>query len=173
MLQVAEKRNGVETHLATGDQFFAECKPQKTYNKILISQVAHFFPDPQETFRKAFNFLPVGGIMAIVAHSSECTLPLWKAIQEKFSPKHAYNFEEFMENAGFKVTSVVEVGKAKMTKRDWYDKLRGRMFSTLDVISDEEIEEGLRELDEKWFPGKRDTDIIEVRDQLILYIAKK
>ena len=60
-----------------------------------------------------------------------------------------------------------------MTKLDWYDRLRKRVFSTLYEFSDEQIEEGLNELDREWFPGKEDSDLVEISDSLVFYIATK
>jgi hypothetical protein len=60
-----------------------------------------------------------------------------------------------------------------MTKLDWYDRLRKRIFSTLYEFSDEQIEEGLVELDQDWFPGKEESDLVEIRDSLLFFIATK
>ena len=66
-----------------------------------------------------------------------------------------------------------EIGTVEMTKLDWYDRLRKSVFSTLYEFSDEQIEEGLRELDQEWFPEKEESDLVEIKDNVVFYIATK
>lgn len=82
-------------------------------------------------------------------------------------------FKYYLESAGFDITLTVEVGVTKMAKCDWYDKLQRRMFTTLCEFSDEQIEEGLKELDKEVFPGKRESDIVEIRDTIAYFTAAK
>jgi hypothetical protein len=78
-----------------------------------------------------------------------------------------------LETADFNVKKITEVGTVKMTKFDWYDRIRKRIFSTLYEFSDEQIEVGLLELDQEWFPGKKESDLVEIRDSVTVYIATK
>ena len=98
---------------------------------------------------------------------------MWRALQEKFAPVSEDEFQVYLEKAGFNVRTSTEVGTVKMTKLDWYDRLRKRVFSTLYEFSDKQIEEGLVELDQEWFPGKEESDLVEISDSLVFYIATK
>ena len=109
----------------------------------------------------------------MIVRATESTFPMWKALKEKFAPVSEEKFKEYLDRAGFNVRMTTEVGTIKMTKHDWYGKLRNRVFSTLYEFSDEEIEEGLKELDQDWFPGKEESDVVDIRDSLVFYIATK
>ena len=60
-----------------------------------------------------------------------------------------------------------------MTKGEWYNKLRKRVFSTLYSFSDEEIEEGLEELDRNWFPDTTDLDIVDIKDTMVMLLINR
>ena len=98
---------------------------------------------------------------------------MWKALREKYGPVSEDNLRVYLEKAGFNVKVWIEVGTVEMTKLDSYNRLRRRIFSTLYDFSDEQIEDGLRELDQEWFPGKEGTDLVEIRDRLVFNIATK
>ena len=174
MLKIAQAKDGTKPCLATADTFFTNHDHSlPKYNKILINESAHLFSEPQATFRKAFEYLPENGLLVLVTRSSHCTFPMWKALNEKFAPLSVEDFKNYLEDAGFKLMMVLEVGTAKMTKSDWYDKLRKRAFTVLSEFSDEEIEEGIQELDQKWLPNKKQSDVVEIRDCLTFHCATK
>ena len=173
MLRVAEARGNLTPCLATADGFFADHNTQLKCNKILFNECAHLFPDTQETFHKAHEYLPADGLLLLIQRSTVCTFPMWKALKANFTPVSVDAFRNKLESAGFNVTMTVEVGTTKMAKRDWYDKLRRRIFTILHEFSDKQIEEGLQELDQELFPGKEESDMVEIRDSLAYFIATK
>ena len=180
MLRVAETRDGVEPYLATADSFFKQAlpytrdQPKYRYNKILIIGGAHLFPDAQETFRKAYEYLPVDGVLLLIQRSSVCSIPVWQAMKENpVAGTSVDMFRSFLERAGFDVTVTIEVGMTKMSKGKWYEKLRRRIFTVLHECSDEQIEDGLRELDQEWFPGTKESDLVEIKDSLACFTATK
>lgn len=178
MLRVAETRDGVKPYVATADSFFDQANhdTQPKYNKILINRCAHLFPDIQETFRKAYEYFPADGLLRIllIQHSSACSIPVWKALKEKLEAGISVDmFRSYLEKAGFNVIVTIEVGTSKMSKGDWYDKLRRRMFTVLYEFSDEQIEGGLKELDQEWFPGKEESDIVEIKEHITYFTATK
>ena len=172
MLLAAERREGLTPYLATADAFLSSDLKQKC-NKILMHTCAHLFPDPFETFRKASEYLPQDGLLLLNVRNHKSTLPMWKSLQEKFVNFEEDVFKEGLERAGFNVTLTSEVYRVVMTKEEWYNKLRGRIFSTLYEFSNEEIEKGLKELDRDWFPDKNDTNFVDINDTLAYYHATK
>ena len=174
MLQVAGTREGIQPYLATADGFFkADHSTLPKCNKILFNECAHLFPDTQDTFHKAHEYLPANGLLLLIQRSTVCTFPMWKALKAKFAPVSVDTLRNYLEKSGFNVTLSVEVGTTKMAKHVWYDKLRRRIFTILYEFSDEQIEEGLKELDKEIFPGKEESDIVEIRDSLAYFIAIK
>ena len=173
MLQLAKSRGGLKPCLTGADAFLTTTNGLPKCNKILINESAHLFPDPQSTFCKVHNYLPADGLLVVIVRATQSTFPMWKALQEKFAPVSEDQFQVYLEKAGFNVKMSTEVGTVMMTKLDWYDRLRKRVFSTLYEFSDEQIEEGLKELDQEWFPGKEESDLVEIRDSLVFYTATK
>ena len=175
MLEIAKVKSGLKPILATADDFLSnidEYGMQKC-NKILINESAHLFPDPQGTFYKAYEYLPEDGLLVVTVRSQP-TFPIWRSLKEKFVHKVSKDeVKTCLDKAGFNVKKTIEVGMAMMTKLDWYDRLRKRVFSTLYEFTDEQIEEGLKELDQEWFPGIKDTDPVEIKDSLTIYTATK
>ena len=175
MLETAKSRSGLKPILATADEFFgnADNYSLQKCNKILINMSAHLFPDPQGTFYKAYKYLPEDCLLVATVRSQP-TFPMWRSLREKFVRQVSKDeVKTYLDKAGFNVEKTTEVGVVKMTKLDWYDRLRKRVFSTLYEFSDEQIEEGLRELDQEWFPGTEDSDLVEIRDSLTVYTATK
>ena len=174
MLQLAKSRGGLKPCLTTADAFLTTTTNDlPKCNKILINESAHLFPYPQNTFCKAHEYLPADGLLVVIIRATQSTFPMWRALREKFAPVSENEFQVYLEKAGFNVRMSTEVGTVEMTKLDWYDRLRKRVFSTLYEFSDEQIEEGLRELDQEWFPGKEESDLVEIRDSVVFYIAIK
>ena len=174
MLQLAKSRIGLNPYLTTADTFLTTTDDSiPKCNKILINGSAHLFPDPQSTFLKAHKYLPADGLLIVIVRATQCTFPMWRALQEKFAPVSVDTFQEYLGKTGFNVRTSTEVGTVKMTKLDWYGRLRKRAFSTLYEFSDEQIEEGLKELDREWFPGKEESDLVEISDSLVFYVATK
>ena len=173
MLREAEKWEGVKSYLGSADDFFSGDHQPKC-NKILMNESAHLFPDPLGTFQKAAQYLSADGMMVLIGRGKVTTFPLWKSVREKFGrPEGDDALKAFLEQAGFSIQIRSEIYTAEMTKGEWYDKIRRRIFSALNDFSDEQIEEGLKELDREWFPTKKDSDIVEVNDRLFFYIATK
>lgn len=59
------------------------------------------------------------------------------------------------------------------TKGEWYRNLRHRAFQCLEYLSDEEIEEGLQELDQTDFAGMNEEDKIVAIDPVAVIVARK
>lgn len=58
-------------------------------------------------------------------------------------------------------------------KYKWYDMLRGRFHSTFRELSDEEIEEGIDELNKGILQHAKGDDDIPISMNLFIFIAKK
>ena len=171
MLLEVEKLEGVKPYHASADDFFASDLPS-SYNKILMCQSVHLLPDSLATFEKAAQCLPAGATMAIITRSKGTAFPLWKTIRDRFAfPEVDDILKVNLQKAGFRVQIHSHVYSVKMTKGEWYYKVRQRMFSVLQDQTDGQIEAGLKEVDREFFPGVENTDTVEVRDSVILYIA--
>ena len=174
MLHFAEKRDGLIPFLGTADEFLTNDDPKlKHYSKILMCFCAHLFPSPLDTFKKIAAYLPDEGKLVMIRRGQKCTLPLWDELLRMFTMFEIDTFKEMLEKAGFTVKLVQESYTVPMTKMEWYNKLRKRVFSSQYSFSDKEIEEGLEELDRNWFPDTTDFDIVDIKDTVVLYNVTK
>ena len=174
MLDVARTKDGLTTCLASADGFLSDylSKP-RLYNKFLFNECAHLFTNRVDTFRKVYQCLPDDGVLLLMQRSTQCGFPMWKDLKERFTPASVEEFETSLTRAGFTVTMTIETGLSRMTKREWYGKLRGRIFTVLSEFSDKEIEDGIKELDQEWFPEKTEDDSVEIKDNLVCFTATK
>lgn len=138
-----------------------------------MNTCVHLFPNTQETFQRAFDYLPENGLLVVIARSTKCTFPMWEALKERFTPMPLPLYKEYLERAEFKVTMAIESHTTEMAKCKWYDKVRRRIFTTLSEFSDEEIEKGTRELDQSWFHKKKEKDLVGIKDTLVFFTATK
>ena len=175
MLRGAEKRNSVNPFLADADTFFTKTSASMTpkCNKMLMNTCVHLFPNTQQTFQRAFDYLPENGLLVVVARSTMCTFPMWQSLKERFTPMPLPLYKEYLERVEFDVTMAIESHTTEMAKCDWYDKVRRRIFTTLSQFSDEEIEKGTRELDQSLFYKKMEQDLVEIKDTVVFFIATK
>ena len=60
-----------------------------------------------------------------------------------------------------------------VTKSKWYDMLRGRFHSSLTELTDEEIEEGIDELQRGKLKDLKPQDDISISSTLLVFIARK
>ena len=171
MLLEAEKLEGVKPFHGSADDFFSSDLPPN-YNKIAVCQCVHLFPDPLGTFRKAAQGLPANAVMVIVTRDNEPTFPLWKSMREKWYPGY-HALKPNLQEAGFSVQILSDKYTVEMTKGELYNKFRRRIFSTMHDQSDEQIEDGLKEMDREWFPDLKNSDTVEVVDTFFVYIATK
>ena len=161
-IKIAEGKEGVRGMVADADQFLAT-QDSKDYNKYLFLSVVHHLPDQKETFESAYQCLPKGGEILIIRQKYKHFPPLWNRAHSLLTSNDNNTFEsniEALKGAGFTVISEEEGKKEILVKKEYFDQLRHRKFSNLHSLTDEEIEEGLRELDEVVFKGK-DSIIFE------------
>ena len=160
-IKIAEGKEGVRGMVADADQFLAT-QDSKDYNKYLFIGVVHHFTDQKKTFESAYQCLPKGGEILIICRKYKHFPPLWNRAYSLLIGNYSTpetNIEALKET-GFTVISEEEGKKEILVKKEYFDQLRRRNFSNLHSLTDEEIEEGLRELDEVVFKGK-DSIIFE------------
>lgn len=124
--------------------------PQHPPNKVLIKHCVHHFIDIlPKLARDLLSILPSGGSVLICAQEHRCGLPFFtKAIQTYLvSIRGPQFYSDIFKEAGFKVSVNSVYYETKVTRKSWNHFLRNRGYSTLKGLTDEEIEEGIKELD--------------------------
>lgn len=170
LLEVA-KQKALDTLLATADEFFSSALACE-YNKFLFCHSAHHFPDRRKTFGKAFKAIPVGSVcLLIVDDYSNLTLPLFsKALKKQSLKLKGSSLSCDLSQAGFSTEQLKGKSLYSYTKDEWYEKLRGRYRSILELFTDEEIEAGIAELEQTTL---KNVDVVQYENKYHYFVAIK
>ena len=157
MLEIAKSKQGVQTMLATFADLIASEHFHK-YNKFVLIGCVLLIPQLSMTLENLFTKMSQGSQVLIVEHSKPV---LWKSARDQVRQLSIDDMECYLSNAGF----VVERGKEEYIrtydKVELFQKIRQRCYSVLSKFSDEEIEEGIAELDSTIFNGASSKEIID------------
>lgn len=142
---------------------FAACDTR--YDKILLKEMIHFVEDRKSLFEGIKRQLLPKGKILIVTRPKNTPLPFFKKALETFaqSQPSLLSLEKELMDSNMVPTSSKETFVFGMPKARWYDMLRNRFMSNLQDFTDEEIENGIAELEQKF----EKQDSIEFRDEII------
>lgn len=169
MLNVAQK-NGAITIQATAEEFLAS-KPKYPLKVVLMHGVVHFFTDPDFVFTKLAEYMPDNGVCFPTFISSVENFPIFKAMIEPVNDM-IQEFDQLcdlIESKGLKCKVVFGTEPVEFDTKVWYDSIRNRAISCFTKFSDEELEQGIEELEEK-FQGE---DVIKFDMPLKGFIVTK
>ena len=155
LLEIAKKREGIVTMQATFDEFL-DSKQVLDYNKILICRSVHHFPHLQAAFKKLYDKMHPESQLLIIKNPE--TL-LWEEVKKLCRPLSVDTMEEYLKDAGFDVEKGEESYVHCYSKEEYFQHLRQRCFSVLEMLSDEEIEEGIKKLNDTDFKGVSSKDL--------------
>ena len=176
MLEGCKLRDGLEPLQATALEFFSDTSRFR-HNKLLAVQCVHLWPNLRETFNNMFLNSPQNVECVFVTNIPKTQRAYWKTARERFEaavrPGEPKKVERALEKAGFKVKTTYETIVYTLTKAAWHFNLSNRSTAFLAQFSDEEIELGLKEVDQEFFPGVNDSDIVEIKDNVAIIVATK
>ena len=145
-------------------------KRDKKYDKVLIKEAIHHIPNRTEFFKELKKRLPLNGKLLIVTRPQHPPLPFFKKQKEIFAsgqPHHDEIAKELL-TAGFKVEITNDFFTFEMEKERWFNLQRERFMSDLSKLTDDEIEDGIKELSQEF----QDKDKIEITDEIIYILAE-
>ena len=177
MQEVAKKRKGVFPIQKTVEEFLDDLDKDLHIDRAMCVGTSHHFADPVKVFRGVESFLSPGGVFLVLQMGAEYTfVPWFKNAENRISPV----LEELEETtysclrlSNFDVEVSEEKVEYNLTKSQWYDKLRGRYHSALTQLSDQEIEEGIDELERGKLKGLKLHDEICISYKMHVFKAKK
>ena len=156
MLNVAKKNNieKIETLCATADQF---AKKDMKYDKLLIKGAVHHFPvdKMREIFTGIEAQLNKKGTILINKAGANRTggMPFFKKGMEYRSSTQA-GITELLENIlgdlGFQIEKQVFEDDATISKNDAIESIKNRSLSSLSAMSEEELKEGIEEVERNY-----------------------
>lgn len=167
MCTEASKLSNITAICADTSTFLAEKIP---FTKMLFKEVIHHIPERENVWYNVYNALPPSGKLLIITRPQRIAFPFFDAAKEAFArnqPPHEA-IEEELKTCGFEIATVRRSHTFTLQKESWYEMLRHRFMSDLGVFSNEEIEEGICEI-EKEYP----EETIDIIDNLIFITATK
>ena len=175
MISIAKKKEGITVIQATAEEFVSKVIHIHHFNKVLIAFSSHHFVKSREMiFTKLSEYLPVRGVCLIIDRQKKTALPFFKAALEMHQKAHADDLtpEQCFSLAspmGFAVTCYEIILEYTMTKSLWYKILRERFTSFFRQLTDEEIGDGIEELEIGLFQEFKDDDKITMKDPVIIH----
>ena len=163
MQEVARNRKGTYPVQQTAEEFFSDPKISQYFDTVLAVFSTHHFIDPNTVYEKIFRSLrPSGCFLQFdsVSHSH----PIFKMAENGYSSyfQKVSERKQFLREIKFKgKLSQEEFSFAwNLTKSKLYEMFRRRCVSTFFQFTDDEIEEGIKELARNALKDVKDEDII-------------
>ena len=159
MVKVANTKEGVTGVQAYAEEFFgSELSSGKSYDKVLMCGSAHLFSDSKAVFAGVKECLSKKGVCLVLDPSS--LSPLFRSLKEEFGEGYLTwePLYEILTALGLKFKTIRSTQKFSIPKSQWYAGLRDRFLTKLGKFTDEEIEEGILELEKKY----GNQDILEI-----------
>ncbi|KAI6658555.1 hypothetical protein LOD99_15355 [Oopsacas minuta] len=144
-------------------------------DKFIVVSAIHFIKEDnlQSFYETIYNKLGKSGkILMVTRREKVPNIPLIATIQKMWYSIPTKTIEVALAKAGFKVSTEERIYKYAITKSRWYEHMTKRFISTIstDVISDEQIQVEIKELDETLLKGK---DIVEFDDICVFIVGSK
>lgn len=140
------------------------------FTKMLLKEVIHHVTDRETFWHNTYNTLPRGGKLLIITRPQRIAFPFFDAAKEAFArnqPPHEV-LEAELEGSGFKISTSHRSHTFTLPKESWYEMLRHRFMSDLGVFGDQEIEQGIIEIESRY-----EGETIDIIDHLIFITATK
>lgn len=141
------------------------------YDKILMKEAVHHVQDKDLLFHNLFERLSPGGRLLLVHVPPELDYPLFKKALERVRNWHAdpEDLNQTLKDAGFQVKHEYLKYRHSIPKEKYINMVRTGYMTVLSSFSDEEIEEGIEEMEIK-LVGK---EILEFEDHFDFIVAWK
>ena len=174
MLDIAIKNKipNIETICESAEQF---SQRDIRYDKLLIKGTIHHFPvnKLRQIFSGISKQLSKSGLILIEKTPGTQQTKGYPSF-EKALKLHSQLFSgltdilvNLLRDLGFEVSSTIVGGKRKISKVEAIDNIRNRYTSTLGLLSDQEIQAGIEEVDRNF------GDVIEYEQNREMLIAVK
>ena len=158
MLAVA-RENGAITIQATAEEFLAS-KPDYPLKVVLLNACIHHFTDLDFVCSQLAKYMAEDGVCIVTQYPPKSALPLFKAALHEVNhigDRYLEAFCKSVESKGLKWRMMSGAEPGEVEKELWYSGIRNRMASVLLKYTDEELEQGIQELQEEF----KDTDVIK------------
>ena len=172
MVAIARKKEGITVVQATAEEFISQEEINSyCFSKVLIAFCSHHFADSRDVlFSKLSEHLQPGHSCLIIDRHPNTMLPMFDAALQQHKRAHANDlkseqYSALLQPLGFVVSSCEVVLEYRVTKTLWYKTLRERFISYFHQLTDDQIEDGIRELEMQY---QRQEDIL-IHDPVLIH----
>lgn len=167
MCDEASKLENISAVCSDAHAFIASSTP---FTKMLFKEVIHHIPQREHFYSDLYAALPESGKILIITRPQQIAFPFFKAAKEAFAANQPSqeSIESELREGGFHVITHPRSHTFTLPKEEWYTMLRHRFMSDLGVFSDEEIEEGIEEIEDNY-----PHETIDIVDNLLFILATK
>lgn len=153
MLEIAQK-NGAITIQSSAEEFFAS-NLDYPLKVVFMNGVVHHFENPIFVFTSLAENMPDDGVCVVLLskYPANIVLPWFKSYKEQFAfaPSEILEtFTELIKSTGLKCTMVSDIQPVEVNKEVWYGSIKKRFMTPLQKFTDEELVEGIKELEEQF-----------------------
>lgn len=172
MIKQAEEREGgagMKCVCASVQDFLTSCAGDKEkFDRLLLKEMAHHIPEEERksSFEGLADLLEPGGKLLILTRPHDPDYPLFAASRLEWQKDTPASFhpglEDALRAAGLKVETTSEAFPMALPKKVWYDMIRQKFWSCFSNLSDEQLEAGIKELEDQGAAGKEEFTFKEV-----------
>lgn len=140
----------------------ATATPGEAYDKVLMKESIHHVEARAELLGHLYDCLAPGGAILLVHVPPELEYPLFTAALERSLEWHAdpVELEGLVKKTGFDVERDTFVYRHRIPRARYVEMVRDRYMSVLSTFSQEEIDAGVAEIEERY----REQDLLEFDD---------
>lgn len=134
----------------------------RSYDKVLMKEAVHHVDDKARLFANLHERLSPGGALLLVHVPPVLDYPLFEKALARARRWHADPDElvSLLEQTGFEVASDAVDYRHRIPKEDYFAMVRGRYMSLLTSFSEEELEQGVQEMER----AHADADMLDFND---------
>jgi len=157
----------------------AETQPAAAVDRVMLKEVVHHIPEAErdETFRRLYEALSPGGRIVIITRPTIVThYPFPKFFLDYWAENQPTpeSYEDILRKAGLEVAKAETESFPLRIKRDvWFRMLHQRFWSWLHQYSDDQINAGIKELEEKFQFPEGENDDFCFPEKMVFVIGTK
>ena len=140
-------------------------------DKILLKEMIHHVPDKNKLIANLFNSLNPGGIFLLILLPPTIEYPLFelaKKTYEEVQP-HYTTIETIFKDVGFQTEVSFVSYPLSIDKAQYFTMVENRYMSLLSRFSDEQIQEGLKEINQTY----SSQSTLDFKDTFVFMVGKK
>lgn len=124
----------------------------KDIDKILLKEMIHHVNDKTKLITNLFNNLNPGGIFLLILLPPTIEYPLFELAKTRYEElqPHYTTIETILNNVGFQTEVSFVTYPLSLDKARYFNMVENRYMSLLSRFTDAEIQQGLKEMQEKY-----------------------